>query len=326
MPSQVLRQAPRNFSRYLPIDDALFASPVFLTSAGRTTIAPGAAYPPPGHPDLYQFKWRDGRVLPEFSLLWVEAGAGVWETQHGAFPICAGQVGQVLSGQWHRYRPASASGWTECWVQFNGRLAHELEAGGHFSNTNPVSTPGHPRLFAREFLAFLRDIAAPDFTNSTAQGLRLLGLLGALKGPAQTAATAPRSLIETARQHIWSHSHRQLNVSEVAAQLGVSRRTLERAFNTAGLPGVLDEITRCRLHRAERLLRETRLPVEHIVSLAGFGTAEQMRLHFHARHRLSPVAYRKSQWETSESLRASLCGLLGRATPGAGMPELPLRP
>ena len=303
MPTQVSRQAPRNFSRYLPIDDALFASPVFLTSAGRTTIAPGAAYPPPGHPDLYQFKWRDGRVLPEFSLLWVEAGSGVWETQRGSFPIGAGQVGQVLSGQWHRYRPNQASGWTECWVQFNGRLAHELEAAGHFSGSNPVSTPGHPRLFAREFLAFLRDIAAVDFTNSTAQGLRLLGLLGALNNPAQAAAAAtPRSLIETARQHIWSHSHRQLNVSEVAAHLGVSRRTLERAFCAAGLPGVLDEITRCRLNRAERLLRETRLPVEHIVSLAGFGTAEQMRLHFHARHRRSPTAYRKSQWLNGASV------------------------
>ena len=303
MPSQVSRQALRNFARYLPIDDALFAAPVFLTSAGRTTIPPGAAYPPPGHPDLYQFKWRDGRILPEFSLLWVEAGAGVWETRGGSFPIRTGQVGQVLSGQWHRYRPDPASGWTECWVQFNGRLAHELEADGHFSSNHPVSTPDNPRLFARQLLAFLRDIAAADFANSTAQGLRLLGLLGELRDPTRaTAAAAPHSLIEKARQHIWGHSHRQLNVSEVAEHLGVSRRTLERAFSAAGLPGVLDEITRCRLNRAERLLRETRLPVEHIVSLAGFGTAEQMRLHFHARHRRSPTAYRKSQWLNGASV------------------------
>jgi len=294
MRAQVLRQAPRNFARYLPIDDALFASPIFLTSAGRTTIAPGAAYPPPGHPDLYQFKWREGRVLPEFSLLWVEAGAGTWETHRGSFPIRAGQVGQVLSGQWHRYRPDPATGWTECWVQFNGRLAHELEAGGHFSSAQPVSTPCNPRHFARQFLEFLRDIAAPDFSNNSAQGLRLLGLLGALKDPTDASATPARSLIEMARQHIWSHSHRQLNVAGVAEHLGVSRRSLERAFSAAGLPGVLDEITRCRLNRAERLLRETRLPVQHIVSLSGFGTAEQMRLQFHARHARSPSAYRKT--------------------------------
>ena len=63
----------------------------------------------------------------------------------------------------------------------------------------------------------------------------------------------------------------------------------------AGLPGVLDETTRCRLNRAERLLRETRLPVQHIVSLAGFGTAEQMRLQFQTRHHRSPAAFRKSE-------------------------------
>jgi AraC-like DNA-binding protein len=297
MLSQTSRQAPGNFARYLPIDDALFASPVFLTSAGRMTIPPGAAYPPPGHPDLYQFKWRDGRVLPEFSLLWVEAGAGVWETRRGSFPIRAGQVGQVLSGQWHRYRPDPPTGWTECWVQFNGRLAHELEASGHFATATPVSTPGNQRLFARQLLEFLRDIAAPDFSNNTAQGLRLLGLLGVLNNPTQATTAAPRSLIDNARQHIWSHSHRQLNVTEVADHLGVSRRTLERAFSAAGRPGVLDEITNCRLNRAERLLRETSLPVQHIVSLAGFGTAEQMRLQFHARHGRSPSQYRKSPKE-----------------------------
>lgn len=294
MKPQNSRHAFGSFVRYLPIDDALFASPLYLTGAGRTTILPGAAYPPPGHPDLYQFDWRDGRVLPEFSLLWVEAGAGVWETRHGSVPIRAGQVGRVISGQWHRYRPDPRTGWTECWVQFNGRLAHELEASGQLSPIQPVCTPEHPRRFTRQFLEFLRDLTAPDLVNSTALGLRLLGLLGLLRNPVNPAAAPALGLIEQARQHIWSHSHRQLNVAEVASHLGVSRRTLERAFAAGGPTGVLDEITRCRLHRAERLLRETLLPVQHIVSLAGFGTTEQMRLHFQARHRLSPSAYRKA--------------------------------
>lgn len=295
MKSQDPRQTPASFARYLPIGDALFASPLFLTGAGRTTIPPGAVYPPPGHPDLYQFQWCDGRVLPEFSLLWVKAGGGVWETRDGSFPIRAGQVGRVFSGQWHRYRPDPRTGWTECWVQFNGRLAHELESSGHLAPGHPVCTPAHPRRFARQFLEFLRDVTAPELVNSTGLGLRLLGLLGLLPGPATAASVPAGTLVEQARQHIWSHSHRQLNVAEIAGHLGVSRRTLERAFAAAaGSGGVLDEITRCRLNRAERLLRETRLPVQHIASLAGFGTAEQMRLHFQARHRLSPGGFRKA--------------------------------
>lgn len=283
---------PGSFVRYLPIDDALFAAPLYLTGAGRCAIPPGAAYPPPGHPDLYQFQWREGRVLPEFSLLWLEAGQGVWETRDGSFPIQAGQVGRVFSGRWHRYRPDPATGWTECWVQFNGRLAHELETAGHCCARQPVCSPAHPRRFARQMADFMRDLATPGVANSTALGLRLLGLLGLLPGNAAPTGPPSANLVERARRHIWSHSHRQLGVAEVAEQLGVSRRSLERAFAAAGL-GVLDEITRCRLNRAERLLRETQLSVQHIASLAGFGTAEQMRLRFQARHGCSPATFRR---------------------------------
>jgi AraC-like DNA-binding protein len=294
MKPQNSRHRFESFLRYLPIDDALFSSPLFLTGAGRMVIPPGADYPSQAHPDLYQFNWRDGRVLPEFSLLWVESGSGVWETRQGVFPIQAGQVGRVISGQWHRYRPIAATGWTECWVQFNGRLIHELDEAGYVSFTGPVCSPQNPRRFARQFREFLTDVAAPDFVNTTAQSLRLLGLIGLLENAVAPAVAPALDLIQKARQHIWSHSHRQLNVAEVAAHLAVSRRTLERAFADRGLSGVLDEITHCRLNRAERLLRETRLPIQKIVSLAGFGTSEQMRLQFHARHHISPGGYRAS--------------------------------
>ena len=173
MPTQISRHAARDFARYLPIDDALFASPVFLTSAGRTTIPPGAAYPAPGHPDLYQFKWQDGRVLPEFSLLWVEAGTGIWETHHGSFPIRAGQVGQVLAGQWHRYRPAPATGWTECWVQFNGRLVHELEAAG--VNTNVDDSMAMIAMGSgQDIAAFKRSVAIDFMTGNISSIQRMI--------------------------------------------------------------------------------------------------------------------------------------------------------
>lgn len=157
----------------------------------------------------------------------------------------------------------------------------------------PVCAPVCVERFGRHFRELLADIASPDFVNHASQGLRLLGLLGLFDPSAGPVLMPDSDLIERARQHIWSHSHRQLNVAEVAEHLGISRRTLERAFVARNLPGVLDEITRCRLNRAERLLRETQLPIQHIVSLSGFGTAEQMRLHFHARHGISPGAYRK---------------------------------
>lgn len=293
---QISRQRSEGFVRYLPIDDALFDGPLYLTGAGRAVIPPGVGYPPPGHPDLYQFDWREGRVLPEYSLFLVEAGEGEWETGDGVRRIRAGQVGRVFAGQWHRYRPDPRTGWTECWIQFNGRLAHELEASGYLSCDRPVVSPPQPRRFARQYAEFLADVTGPGFSNTTAQGLRVLGLLGLL-GSDSTPDAVPQSddLVERARRHIWSHSHRQLDVGEVADRVGVGRRTLERAFAGAGPATVLDEITRCRINRAERLLRETRLPVRQVARLAGFGTDEQMRLRFMERHGHPPAAWRKCQ-------------------------------
>ena len=282
------------FCRYLPIDEELFSSPLFLTGAGRSITKPGESYPSPGHPDLYNFNWQDGRILPEFSLLWIETGAGIWQTRDGVFKIQSHQVGQVFSGHWHRYKPDPKVGWIECWLQFNGRLVHELMEHGFFHKSIPVRSPVHPALFARQFLELLDDISSPHFVNNTSQGLRVAGLLGLLETPAKSNILKVETLIDRARRHIWSHSHRQLDVNEIAQYLRVSRRTLERSFAAHGKNGILEEISLCRMHRAERLLRETKLPVRHVVNLAGFGTTEQMRQHFHAAHNLSPAQYRRA--------------------------------
>jgi transcriptional regulator GlxA family with amidase domain len=81
-------------------------------------------------------------------------------------------------------------------------------------------------------------------------------------------------------------------VRDVADCLGVSRRALERRFGAVLGRTVLEELTRCRFNRAERLLRETDLPVKTVVYMAGFGRAENMRQAFTKQFQLSPRAYR----------------------------------
>ena len=45
------------------------------------TIAPRQAYPPKGHPAVYHFDWRRGRVLPEFAMVFISAGHGEFESE-----------------------------------------------------------------------------------------------------------------------------------------------------------------------------------------------------------------------------------------------------
>jgi transcriptional regulator GlxA family with amidase domain len=106
------------------------------------------------------------------------------------------------------------------------------------------------------------------------------------------APLAKDEFVTAAENYIWTHSQLAISVRDVAEHLKVSRRTLERRFGAALGRTVLEEVTRCRFNRAERLLRETDLPVKTVVYMAGFGRAENMRQAFTKQLQLSPRAYR----------------------------------
>ena len=70
-----------SFYHYLPVDDLAMRWGSYLTGAGRYAFSPGKPYPPPGHPSLYDFEWKRGRTLPEFQILLITGGWGVFESR-----------------------------------------------------------------------------------------------------------------------------------------------------------------------------------------------------------------------------------------------------
>lgn len=81
-------------------------------------------------------------------------------------------------------------------------------------------------------------------------------------------------------------------LSDLAAQAGMSERTLLRRFKAAtGLtPG--EWLVDARVARARDLLEETRLSVDAVAAACGFGLAATLRHHFARRVGLSPSQYR----------------------------------
>jgi transcriptional regulator GlxA family with amidase domain len=108
-------------------------------------------------------------------------------------------------------------------------------------------------------------------------------------------------VVAQAIELIWTHSHRELSVEQIARELPVSRRTLERRFLTATGRTVIEEITRCRLSRAKRLLVETDLPVKNVSHLSGFPSEEQMRIVFRQHEKAAPSEYRDKARHTKKT-------------------------
>lgn len=298
-------EGERSTHCYLPIPDPIFHSGFYVTSTGRSTVPPGGSYPPAQHPALYHFNWQNGRVLPEFSFMLITAGGGVFESKPtGSVRLSPGTAVLLLPGVWHRYRPDSEAGWTERWMHFNGEFAHQLLDHKLLSPERAILSSIPARESDGALRRLLTRAHSCQASNSLLLSLQGLGVLALTLGNAVPMSSAAEeiseasgedSLASRALEYIWSRSHRVLSVPDVARSLGATRRTLERHLLADRGRSVLDEIIACRFNRAERLLRETELPIRTVVDLAGFGSLENMRRVFVKRTQLSPADYRRTR-------------------------------
>lgn len=116
----------------------------------------------------------------------------------------------------------------------------------------------------------------------------------------QSIETGPRpsSLVERARSIMLMHREDpNFSTPQLAAELHISPRQLQRAFAGAGLrPG--DMLRRMRIELAESMLRNplyTGLTVEEISRYAGFTSALQLRRALHAEGSPAPVELRNAE-------------------------------
>jgi len=297
---------PYEFYHYLPVDDDAMDWGLYLTGAGRGRIAARRRYPPTGHPSLYQFDWSRGRTLPEFQVILIADGRGVFESEPtGRLPIEPNTVIVLFPGIWHRYQPDPATGWRERWVSLNGEIAHRLADQQLVRPAGAVFRPADVSEIAQRFDRLLDRIHAKPAENSILLSLRAMDLIAEVieqACPIRRPSDVQRSqrtdgvedpFVAQALDLIWTHSHRPLSVNELASHLPVTRRTLERRFALERKHSILDEINLCRTGRARRLLAETDLPIKTIAYLAGFTSEERMRIALLHHDGYSPGEYRR---------------------------------
>ena len=298
------------FFQYLPVDEKTTSCGMYVTGAGRAVVKSGEKYPTCGQPMLYHCDWNRGRTLPEYQLVFISDGAGEFESQATMrVEINGPTLIFLFPGVWHRFRPLPDVGWTERWISFNGDLVPRLFAIGSFDPNLAVARPHDPNRLAANFdyvLDALRNNLVREPAVLTFHLLRTFADAVAQRlddslrsSSAQNHCGALKSkvsdpIVQKALEIIWSHCQHPLSVGDIARQLPVTRRTLDRRFVEATGRSVLEEINACRLSRAKRLLEETDEPVKSVAHLAGFSSTERMRVLFVEREGKSPTEYRKS--------------------------------
>lgn len=100
-------------------------------------------------------------------------------------------------------------------------------------------------------------------------------------------------VVAKAIRYIWDNLELQVSVDHIASHVGISRRSLERAFRKTLGRSVNGERLRKRLERCTELLHGTGMTVEEIASATGFLSRSYMHRAFRKKYQLSPGEYRK---------------------------------
>lgn len=100
--------------------------------------------------------------------------------------------------------------------------------------------------------------------------------------------------VAAALRFIRDHAGRPIQVPDVVAHSGLPRRSLERRFALAVGHSILEELARCRLDRARRLLLETDLSIERVALAAGFSAPKRMAHAFRQFEGMLPNHYRQA--------------------------------
>ena len=106
--------------------------------------------------------------------------------------------------------------------------------------------------------------------------------------------------VARAMRFMWDHLEQNLSVDNVAAEVGLSRRSLERAFRAELGLGVNAELRRRRLERCCELLKTTDLPILELPSLTGFRSTDYLHRAFRKAYGTTPQRWRKENREEDD--------------------------
>lgn len=271
----------KTFYRYFPVAKRDRDWGAFITTLGESHIAPGAVYPPTGHPRGYDFRAPKGRVLREYQLIYISAGRGWFKSAaSGKVPIAAGQVILLFPDVWHSYAPEPETGWDEHWVGLNGDLVRQLVRRGFFTPENPVLRAGEEN----RLLTLFREVMEATHGNHPAlqqivatTTLRMLALLysvqqSTLAGDAHSLKIIHQSV--TRMREASDAGDTKLTIPDLARDLHVSYRWFRRAFaHHTGL-SPHQYFLEIRLARARDLLAQTTLTTKEIAERVGFEDAQ----------------------------------------------------
>lgn len=296
-----MKSVTKSFYRYLPVSDRDCKWGLYAITAGESLIAPGAVYPPDGHPKSFAFDWSRGRILESFALVYISAGRGSFESHpSGTVQVESGSAFLLFPGVWHRFAPEPDTGWHEHWIGFDGDTARNWLKQRFISANQPVLKFHTEDIVRNTFSQALQAVRQNRPALQQILAGATASLLGMWYSARQTpAAVSPNpSTIELAIARIHADLALDLDMAGLARELGVSYSSLRSSFTKHTGLSPHQYLLELRLIRARQLLTDTTLTIKAVALETGFRDEHYFSRLFRQKMNRTPSQWRQRHHRT----------------------------
>ena len=251
----------------------------------------------PAHPSPYFHVKPNGRVLPEYQLIYVTRGQGFFESEvTPRQPLAAGNLFLLFPGVWHCFDACPQTDWDLHWISASGDYFHQLARQRIINRRSPVLQVG---LDETVFATFRR---AWNLAECNPPGLQPLLASAAIEILAATMAarsterqTDVGPIVRQAVVILKSRSQEVVDMESLAQSLGVGYDRFRHLFHTETGMGPYQYHLRLRIGRAQELLRTTTMTIKTVAESLGFDDPYHFSKIFKEKTGYSPAQWRGRQ-------------------------------
>ena len=282
--------------KYLLVNERDRKFGLTVNTVGFQPIAPNTVYPSTDHPKSYYFNPCKGRILSEYQILYISKGEGTFTSESTKKTnIKKGQIIILFPVQWHTYCPSIDTGWNEYYIGFEGQIIDELLSNEFVNWKNQILDVGVNEELVSLFTTAIQ--IAKDEKKASQQYLAgiVLHILGMALSYSQNRGLEvddSGQIIERAKIIMTENIQRQVDLQQIAANLGTSYSWFRKAFKEYTGFAPAQYFQELKLRKAKELLAETSLSIKEIAYKLDFSSYEYFLSFFRKRVGVTPLEYR----------------------------------
>lgn len=282
--------------KYLIVNDQDRNFGLSINTVGFQSIRPHTPYPVRNHPSGYFFNAQKGRVLREYQLLYITKGQGSFASDDTPDrQLGKGHLIVLFPGQWHTYKPDTATGWNEYYIGFEGTMADQLVRNSFLTKDNQVLDIGLNEELAMLFSRAL-EVAEEDKTASQQYlagiVLHMIGLVLSVSRNNVFEKDNVSEKMEQAKIIMNENLCREIDPEQLAARLNLSYSWFRKAFKDYTGYAPAKYFQELKMRKAKQLLVGSTHSVKEICFMLGYTSTEHFSNLFKKHAGITPLKYR----------------------------------